>query len=717
MQDVIDLCTSDSLTEDGKQFPCDMQNDVPADEQYSDFIGQTTATEAENVVNSKAILSPSRIELFNKQNTSKSFAMRPGNGADLTPSIGDDTRLFTKMVGDQDRKTEKSLQSSNLKNKKEILSSVQPSAVKNKAELKTSLSLSDNISFLDAVTNSTDFEYAAKLDPFGSFEYLPSFLNTHRSFPTEDTSTNVRSYFGQDGKKKKEYVVDKNREFFSLLSISNEDTVVSDSSVSCRSDLPTENSQVEASVPEEGVGKQETRYHLSAKSDSSWVTCMDAVAVNAQIEMEVKKPVIQATCIASTKPMIMCEHENVQKISENNQKSDGDVCCVKPLCYYEDNSLPSHMKDSNRYSKTSKMVLSGSPQHIESRGKVFCDHKDAKTCLCAHKESDTVGTSLYRSTSWENVNWIPLGIASAGIKQQERSHGRTEKEKLAQISIVGNRKTTADKTVRAIPENCDFEELGSSSGSAWVATCATSTGIILTSTPDEKNSNGQTQSKSQKLQKIKNDPHVSLNMELPNAEDYAKKSKFESQSEEKVQQRNGDTVNKLGPLNLGDECVRQSSVSPAVVETNSEHCNLMNNSRSQSTAPNVSNQKSRYGKGLTSPLRKNSKTSPFRALPSRSHLPRVPSSTDKWKALILLVPMRLGSECLNELYEPCIKNLLAHDSCIGIIGGRPKHSLYFIGFQGNYYFKISRTNYSSIALLLRFFELQKWLHFQSNFYC
>ena len=28
-----------------------------------------------------------------------------------------------------------------------------------------------------------------------------------------------------------------------------------------------------------------------------------------------------------------------------------------------------------------------------------------------------------------------------------------------------------------------------------------------------------------------------------------------------------------------------------------------------------------------------------------------------------------------------MKTLLATDNCVGIIGGRPKHSLYFVGFQ------------------------------------
>ena len=53
-----------------------------------------------------------------------------------------------------------------------------------------------------------------------------------------------------------------------------------------------------------------------------------------------------------------------------------------------------------------------------------------------------------------------------------------------------------------------------------------------------------------------------------------------------------------------------------------------------------------------------------------------------WTPVLVLVPVRLGSESrLNPLYGTCIQALLADPTCIGIIGGRPKHSLYFVGFQ------------------------------------
>ena len=36
-----------------------------------------------------------------------------------------------------------------------------------------------------------------------------------------------------------------------------------------------------------------------------------------------------------------------------------------------------------------------------------------------------------------------------------------------------------------------------------------------------------------------------------------------------------------------------------------------------------------------------------------------------------------------------VQNLLSLDHCIGIIGGKPKHSVYFVGFQGQFNTSVS----------------------------
>ncbi|XP_075901435.1 cysteine protease ATG4C isoform X2 [Nelusetta ayraudi] len=51
------------------------------------------------------------------------------------------------------------------------------------------------------------------------------------------------------------------------------------------------------------------------------------------------------------------------------------------------------------------------------------------------------------------------------------------------------------------------------------------------------------------------------------------------------------------------------------------------------------------------------------------------------RAVVILIPVRLGGEKTNPDYFNFAKNILSLEYCLGIIGGKPKQACYFVGFQ------------------------------------
>jgi len=58
------------------------------------------------------------------------------------------------------------------------------------------------------------------------------------------------------------------------------------------------------------------------------------------------------------------------------------------------------------------------------------------------------------------------------------------------------------------------------------------------------------------------------------------------------------------------------------------------------------------------------------------------SSEHKWKPVIILVPVRLGISSFHNLYLGALQSIFSIPQSLGIIGGRPNASLYFVASQG-----------------------------------
>jgi hypothetical protein len=59
------------------------------------------------------------------------------------------------------------------------------------------------------------------------------------------------------------------------------------------------------------------------------------------------------------------------------------------------------------------------------------------------------------------------------------------------------------------------------------------------------------------------------------------------------------------------------------------------------------------------------------------------SSDLAFRPLLLFIPLRPGQDRIREEYREGLKACLKVKQSLGIIGGKPKHALWFFGCQGN----------------------------------
>ncbi|ULT95437.1 hypothetical protein L3Y34_004281 [Caenorhabditis briggsae] len=74
----------------------------------------------------------------------------------------------------------------------------------------------------------------------------------------------------------------------------------------------------------------------------------------------------------------------------------------------------------------------------------------------------------------------------------------------------------------------------------------------------------------------------------------------------------------------------------------------------------------------------------YLSIDGRVHIRDLEVETKHWtKTLMLVIVVRLGAAELNRIYVPHLMRLFSMDSCLGITGGRPDHSCWFVGYYGD----------------------------------
>lgn len=90
----------------------------------------------------------------------------------------------------------------------------------------------------------------------------------------------------------------------------------------------------------------------------------------------------------------------------------------------------------------------------------------------------------------------------------------------------------------------------------------------------------------------------------------------------------------------------------------------------------VSNESTIYRKQLLELARKGDPKKP-----GTGASPEASTCEGLWQPVLIILPLRLGLEKLNRVYKPSLLRVFSWPQCVGMMGGKPSMSFYFIGAQ------------------------------------
>jgi len=80
----------------------------------------------------------------------------------------------------------------------------------------------------------------------------------------------------------------------------------------------------------------------------------------------------------------------------------------------------------------------------------------------------------------------------------------------------------------------------------------------------------------------------------------------------------------------------------------------------------------------------------------------------EWRSSILLVPLRLGGDCLNGEYAPRLEQFFSLQQCLGMLGGRPRSAFYYVAARSGQLYYLDPHTVQSYVHMERNYETSSY---------